>query len=132
MFYSTHLVTGAAIGVVTGSPVKAFLFGLLSHLLLDAIPHHDHRKVRNCALDIVGGTLLFALAFFFWKPDPAMLWGAIGGVIPDIEVPLYYFGLIKRRVFPSHNGWMPHSGAAPLRGVLIQIFVISVGVWVLS
>lgn len=132
MFYSTHLVTGAAVGMVTGSPVRAFLFGLLSHLLLDAIPHNDHRKVRNCVLDIAGGTLAFALVFIFWKPDPAMLWGAIGGVIPDVEVPLYYFGMIKHRVFPSHNGWSPHSGAAPVRGVVVQLLVIFVGIWILS
>lgn len=132
MYYSTHLVTGAAIGMVTGSPVRAFIFGLLSHVLLDAIPHHDHRKVRNCVLDILGGSLIFAALYIYWQPDQAMLWGAAGGVIPDLEIALYHFGYIRRRVFPSHNGLAPHSGAAPVRGVLIQLLFIFVGVWILS
>jgi hypothetical protein len=132
LFYSTHLVTGAALGMITGSPVRAFLFGLLSHILLDAIPHHDYRKVRHCVIDIVGGTIVFALVFVFFRPDPAMLWGAIGGVVPDLEVPLHHFGFIRRRVFPSHNGLTPHSGTAPGRGIIIQLVVMLVGIWVLS
>ena len=131
MYYTTHLVTGAAVGMLTGNPVRAFMYGLLSHVLLDAIPHHDHRKVRNCILDIAVGTVLFALVFFYWRHNQAMLWGAVGGVIPDLEIPLYYFGLIRRRFFPSHNGWSPHTGAAPVRGALIQMIFIIVGVWVL-
>ena len=41
MVFTTHAITGAAIGLATGNPILAFVFGFLSHFILDSIPHFD-------------------------------------------------------------------------------------------
>lgn len=42
MLSSTHFITGAAIGKFTGNPLLAVVFGLVSHFLMDLIPHWDY------------------------------------------------------------------------------------------
>lgn len=131
MFYSTHLVAGAAAGFVAQSPVKGFMLGVVTHIFLDMIPHHDHESVINCVIDITLGTATLIAAVMFFQPESRIIWGAIGGVLPDIEIPLYYFKLVKRRFFPSHCGWTPHLSTSKLRGILLQGLVIILGLWVL-
>lgn len=41
MLFTTHAVTGAAIGALVQSPILAFIFGFISHHILDSIPHFD-------------------------------------------------------------------------------------------
>ncbi len=132
MYYSSHLVVGATVGLVTGHPVKAFIAGLASHIMLDLIPHHDHEKVGYCIADVVGSTVLFVIWAVGTQPGWSIIVGAIAGVVPDLEVPLYYYRLIPARYFPSHSGWTPHSKAGHLRGVAVQIVVIGLGIWAIS
>ena len=41
MLFTTHALTGAAIGVATGDPLLGFVAAVSSHFLLDAMPHFD-------------------------------------------------------------------------------------------
>ena len=41
MLFTTHSVVGAAAGAATGDPYLGFAAGVLSHHVLDAIPHFD-------------------------------------------------------------------------------------------
>lgn len=41
MLFTTHALTGAAMGVLTQNPALAFVFGFISHHILDSIPHFD-------------------------------------------------------------------------------------------
>lgn len=41
MMLTTHTAIGATIGFSLGNPILGFLLGLLSHLLVDMIPHGD-------------------------------------------------------------------------------------------
>jgi len=44
MVLATHAITGGAVATLTpGNPALGFLLGLLSHFLLDSIPHWDYR-----------------------------------------------------------------------------------------
>jgi len=124
-------VAGATAGVVTQSPVKAFLIGVISHIILDMIPHHDHESVINCVLDVITGTAVFLLVVVMFRVESSLIWGAVGGALPDIEIPLYHFGLIKRRYFPSHTGWTPHLKTGKFRGIMTQCFVVALGVLIL-
>lgn len=110
MILSTHAVAGAAVGQLTGNPVATFVFGLLSHFVLDAVPHwqyelksktyNDDIMAENMALDkrfirdivIIGidffaGIFISILAFAGWNgfadPPTALLAGMLGGVLPD-------------------------------------------------
>lgn len=132
MYYSTHLVAGATAGFLAESPVEGFALGVLTHIVLDVIPHHDHETVVNCFLDVAAGTAAFLLVMVIFRPDMRILWGAVGGVLPDIEIPLFHFRLIRRRFFPSHSGWFPHLSTTRVRGLLVQTLVIILGLWILS
>ncbi|MFA5133621.1 MAG: hypothetical protein WC459_02350 [Patescibacteria group bacterium] len=41
MLFTTHAITGATIGILSGNPLLGFGLGVLSHHILDAIPHFD-------------------------------------------------------------------------------------------
>jgi len=126
------MVAGAAAGFIAENPVEGFALGVMTHVILDMIPHKDHESVVNCVLDTVLGTIAFLIVMVMYKPDMSIVWGAVGGVLPDIEIPLYYFRIIKRRFFPSHNGLVPHLSTTRGRSFLVQGLVIILGLWILS
>lgn len=41
MLFTTHAITGAAVGLATGNPILGFAAAIASHFCLDAIPHFD-------------------------------------------------------------------------------------------
>lgn len=100
-----HAVTGAvAAGILTGHPLTAFVAGLVSHFLLDMIPHEEYpvklfpspeypqitTKDRVISLLIIGTDALAAFVVTLWVVqitdlDPTLvLLGAVGGVMPDV------------------------------------------------
>jgi len=121
----THAVVGGALGYWLGrNPVYAFAIGFLSHALLDMMPHHD--PVLTDRLDIgVFGAFNLGTLFTTAKlcrsndNDSRIFWGAIGGMLPDLEHILFFkacegFTLCEKKIYPSHNGLLPHPGDAPL------------------
>lgn len=104
MFLTVHGTAGVLVGSLTGNPVSAFALGVLSHAVLDIIPHGDEALGPQCAgptcshreevrfmlkLAIVDAIVMaFVLAFVFvpWRTVPTlpMLAGFAGGVIPDV------------------------------------------------
>lgn len=125
--FGAHAVVGAALGYWLGqNAVYSFVVGLVSHALLDMMPHHD--PVLTDRLD-VGVFVAFNLGTLFttaelWRSndkDSRILWGAIGGMLPDLEHILLFkacegFDLCEKKIYPSHNGLLPHPGNAPLPG----------------
>ncbi len=112
MILVTHGFIGAAIGrLLPYNPLAAFALGAASHFLSDAIPHwhypllsqkRDKENPMNNDLiigkgfltDLVGigldcalGLVLPIIIFQGWdglaNPSPAILAGAIGGILPD-------------------------------------------------
>jgi hypothetical protein len=47
MTLTTHATLGAVIGRATGNPVLAFIFGFISHFLIDMVPHGDTGLADN-------------------------------------------------------------------------------------
>jgi len=131
LYFSTHIVTGAALGTLTSEPALGFAAGVASHIVLDMIPHHDHRRRWVAALEITAGLLLLTLLGWRYGLTP-VFWTALGAALPDVEVPLYYLGFIRRRVFPSHNGWTPHLKARLPFGIGVQVLICCVGLLVLA
>jgi len=41
-----------------------------------------------------------------WKKDPALFWGSLGAMIPDLEHSIQPFG---KRIFPTHSGRLTHG-----------------------
>lgn len=121
MYFTTHGLVGAALGASTGSPAAAVAAGLLSHIVLDVIPHDDASGPRGVLIDIgVGVTMLVLLRRHL---GPLAWWGAAAATLPDLEVVLRYYGILQRSPwgFPSHNWAFLHHRWPPPGGVLIQI-----------
>ena len=110
MVLATHLIIGGVLGGVIGDqPTLAFTAGVFSHFLLDAIPHWDYplrsHQVdpdnqlnismtlnRDFLIDLIKisgdltiGVFLLWLAslFFGWPINSSVLWGVLGGILPD-------------------------------------------------
>jgi len=95
MIATTHIIAGSAIGSQVDAPWLAFVLGFASHHLLDAVPHLDYGDIGNkkgvpfttwlyIGMDLTVGALL--LAYFIHTPhhQPGLVWGALGGLLPDI------------------------------------------------
>jgi hypothetical protein len=106
MISTTHITTGAALGLAVGSYIPnpviaipvAFIIGIASHHLLDKILHTDSGSFRDpgdsdlvkkgelpfALADNIVGTVIILLVFILKEPSWAMLFGAAGGNFPDV------------------------------------------------
>ncbi len=112
MFITIHAAAGAIIGKKTASSLLAFLLGLISHFILDTIPHGDQhlgkkffglriKKLRKendfKTMALYGSLDTFFLAVFliflfrtfeFADTDSA-IWAIIGAILPDVIVVIH-------------------------------------------
>jgi hypothetical protein len=98
-----------------------------THLIGDLIPHRDYPLAVELPL------LLTALALLALRHgvSSATLWGALGGVLPDVENGLHLMGLAPEsaKLFPTHNGVLPHG--RPIRSIANQILLVLVALFIL-
>jgi hypothetical protein len=112
MILVTHGIIGAAVGrLFPDKPIISFIAGFISHFLFDAVPHWHYRvfsqkkdpmdpmnndmqfgwkfvmDLVDIGIDCAAGIALPILLFQGWggfsNISPAVLWGAIGAIIPD-------------------------------------------------
>ncbi|MDO8621890.1 MAG: hypothetical protein Q7R80_01545 [bacterium] len=104
MFLTVHATAGALVGGWTGNPLIAFALGLISHAILDIIPHGDEHIAPECAgptcshreeirfllrlaiIDAIVMSGVLAAVLYPWIPLPsnAVLAGIFGSVLPDL------------------------------------------------
>ncbi|MDD5109982.1 MAG: hypothetical protein PHI63_02075 [Patescibacteria group bacterium] len=104
MYSTVHVATGAALGSFTSNAPLAFGIGMLSHFLLDRIPHNDpdfpkgktrrellvhpavHRFLVIAAIDMAITVLMMTwiLTTLPHFPRLPLISGAIGGMLPDV------------------------------------------------
>lgn len=104
MTLTTHAAAGMLVAQWTNDPLAGFFVALLSHYILDAIPHGDEfiywRHVHNpkdLFAILVASTdllcvILLLLTVLNYKAGinvPAIVNGAIGGLLPDLLVNTY-------------------------------------------
>ena len=114
MYQIVHGAAGLLIGSQTGNPWLAFILGVLSHIVLDAIPHDviELKKWRDrgnytkkLALEASVDMLFFVLLLYIlWQNNVlninlSIIAGIIGAVGPD-----YVWGV--RLVFKIEGGWL--------------------------
>src|SRR3989338_1914445 len=104
MTLTTHATLGALIGATIGSPLAAFAIGLLSHFLIDMIPHGDrelyaaHKSKRgqrrayafvtlDAIVAIIAVALMMASSAHVFGLSIAL--GIIGSLFPDLLNGLY-------------------------------------------
>jgi hypothetical protein len=85
MVVTPHALVGAATSRLCNSSAEAFGLGVVSHLLSDKIPHTDYecfskKGFLKLAADFGCATLLLNEV----QCDQKGLWGALGGITPDL------------------------------------------------
>jgi len=112
MFITIHAAAGALVGTEVSNPILAFVSGFLLHFVLDFIPHGDcemgtkfwgllkkkfseEEKIRSLAaygmVDYIALIffIFYSIKNFHFAKDDTVIWGMIGGILPDLLVVLY-------------------------------------------
>ena len=105
MLVTNHVLSGAVIGAITRRPGSAFVLGVASHFVLDAMPHWGKwasrsRFMRVAVPDGLTGLATIAAMTAIAPPSAraAVLAGMAGAALPDLDKPSHiYFG---RSPFP--------------------------------
>lgn len=137
MLITPHLLMGAVIAEKVGSfswPVV--VLALISHFLLDAIPHRDEidknhlslKQIMAILVDLVIGIILVWLVFRKMNLTLA-IFGAGIGILPDIvdNLPLIFKSLSSTKWWQDYHSF--HSKIQSIKpnwvvGLLTQLIVI--------
>lgn len=91
---TNHVLSGALIGAVVRRPLPAFLLGVASHFVLDAVPHwgkwRDKQHFLSVAVpDGLGGLAAIGGYAAVARPEVrlAVVAGMAGAALPDIDKP---------------------------------------------
>ena len=149
MLTSVHLLTGAAIGKLTGNWWSAILLSYAFHHIFDSIPHYNPQPVKGYLEGHLGGAdkrdlilkslepalgIAATLYLIFSNPldlRSSMVLGAVFGWLPDLFVFLEwkfkkrfarFFTRIEKH-FHQHTSFLP--------GMLSQIFIMALAIFVL-
>jgi hypothetical protein len=158
MITTGHLLVGGAIGAALSLELPPALaaplalgLGVLSHHLLDLLPHTDaetfwpegkavlpRRAALIVALEVTLGVAVTVALFFGQYTTLAFLAGAVGGLLPDLLdcVPLWQAHFRRTWVGGWWHRWhlRLHCGAmdnAWVTGLAIDVVVVTGGLWYL-
>lgn len=154
MILSTHAIVGASIAsFMPNQPALAFIAGVASHFLIDAIPHSDYRLhsisigrsrsaitangflVRDLgllAVDASAGLVVALVLYASPGATLAVLLGAVGGMLPDpLQLAHRLYPREPLRSLQRFHVWMhtkhrltwPWAAISQTLFVLLTIFV---------
>jgi hypothetical protein len=117
---TTHVLTGALIGRAVRRPGRAAAIGVVSHVVLDAMPHWGmwldtpHRRAKFLTVAAIDGlTLSAVLAVMIRRGRPAAeIAGSLGALALDMDKPTALLGvrqLWPDRVHAIHLGVQRHE-----------------------
>ncbi|MFC1612259.1 hypothetical protein ACFL29_00190 [Patescibacteria group bacterium] len=146
-----HVSAGALVGQMTGSPILAFIYGILSHILLDLIPHGDNQLYQRykrkevstkkvmamTVLDSIA-CIVFVLIFLnlgLYDSKLVITMAMLGSVIPDIFIGFYELSLpnppkilkiIHKWHFKNHDFFSDKRDLSFKNGLLLQLIIFLV------
>ncbi len=122
MFLTVHTAAGVIIGETVGNPWLGFLAGLISHFILDAIPHGDNTLITNRpkfaknTIDLLIKLLITDLCFLvlifgalYLEGEILLTWPLImavaGTILPDFIQGIYFLNKTKKleKYFAFHE-----------------------------
>lgn len=161
MVLSTHAVAGAAVAILARDPWIGFATAIISHFLLDTVPHwhyplpalkkaretdgrvdaRDTRKIlavfattgSDC---LIGFGVAIAAAEVFGADPMLAAVGAAGGVLPDFLQFVYFlFPKTAIRHLQGFHKWI-HTDIRlddrHLLGITSQVMLIAASVWIIG
>jgi hypothetical protein len=158
MIGTGHLLVGGAIGAALSLELApplavpvALACGIVSHHLLDLIPHTDAATFWPApqnglpwtvsllvALEILIGLGLVGFFYLSHHTTVVFLAGAVGGMLPDLldEVPLWQERFRRTWVGGVWHHWHTRLHCADMAGswvagVVVDVVVVAGGVWLL-
>jgi len=125
MYQIVHGMAGVAIGSRLGSPILAFVLGIISHFVLDAIPHDSLEArdwenngtasfVKKIALEAIIDLWILIILLLIMQEgfkiylSYSMIAGLIGGILPDYIWGLTELFKIKNQALEKFKAW--HTG----------------------
>ena len=149
MYLSIHAPVGIILAQQTDSPILAFLIGIISHFVLDIVPHGDshiepwvmkkytQRLFTLAILDLLATALIIFFLLQNINFDPATtLAGLAGAVLPDFIWGLQIF-LKQNKLLTKYARWhrrihhsLPDIVSFP-SGLLLQ-FLLLLGLFALN
>jgi hypothetical protein len=129
MVITPHMLAGAGLGQMASTRKRAFLIGFISHFVLDRIPHTDYdiSYRRILALDLT--TMIYMLWLYRHHRS---IFGAIGGITPDILVHGQEFFNFKIPVKDLHNLNHTQYRPKPLIGISTQVITALLALYLLK
>lgn len=151
MLFTTHALVGATIGNITNNPLVAVILGIISHHLLDYIPHYDPgsfyygkkspnnltpQQLYMAVIDVSMGIGYLAMIVVVINHNTNLLWGALGGVLPDLvdNTPVakdifrkFWFGNKYHNFHEKFHTTMPWQKA--LAGLGGQLLIMLICLW---
>lgn len=147
MFLTIHAATGAVIGMQTANPALAFFFSIISHFVLDSLPHGDenlfsnfHQRGKRAKLKCVAImaadsiiTIFATLAIIFFS-SPVNVWpvslGIVGGLLPDMLQTIYFYSGHPwlKNFYDLHNALHYKKGRLRMRlryGLVFQAGILA-------
>lgn len=130
-----HVVAGAAVGSVMPNLPLAVTGGIISHIIVDLIPHWDPQSFRKTTIfqKLIYGVALFAdlsvslIFLWFVFQYPNLFWGGLLGALTDLEnfLHLGWFEKIGIKIDSStkKGGWQTQTGV--IWGTFTQSVVIA-------
>jgi hypothetical protein len=104
MTLTTHGFVGAALGTFAMGPITGFLFGFVSHLAIDAIPHGHYTRLFGATgnvlprkalpfvlLDGLLGVGVPLLLFSSVAPTLTIFCAIVGALLPDFLLGVHLF-----------------------------------------
>lgn len=159
MFVTVHAAAAVIIGKKINISIVAFLLGLVSHFILDLIPHGDDQlgkrflgiKIKSKEefriMALYGSIDSFFLAIFLiylfknfeFASANHVIWAIIGGILPDILVAIHKLTKFKplnwfTKLHGKNHRLIVHriKKDIPIRlGVAMQIIFMSVLIWLI-
>lgn len=133
MIQLAHVASGALAGRTRGGILDALLAGVAAHGAMDLVPHGEVHDDAFEAATAAAGVLAIAARHGFASP---VTWGAIGGVLPDLEHVLPRGIRPARALFPTHrwaalHGWetkplaLPAWAQGTLGGLVIGVVALA-------
>ena len=142
MVITPHLLAGAAIGAHSPNVWAAFCFGLLSHYLLDSLPHWEYLKdikikkfneLVKILIDFIIGSIIVIFLFLSSSFNIIIIFGIIGALLPDFIEFIYKNFKIKflRPLSLFHLKTHYYKRVSFLKGSISQVIVAVISIIVL-